>query len=208
MRTHRGFSLIELLVVFAIIMSIMAVVFTSQGSFNKTFVLTNTAYDIALTLRDAGAYGLGSRAAGTAANVGYGLHFQNSSPSSFLFFGDISPAASCTMPDCKPGNSVYTSGSDSLVRQYTLGNGVTLTDFCVFNGNWVCTYAHGGYTGGLTSLDIVFARPNPNPFMSTNGLYSAAITSACLTLSSALGTSRYVAVSASGGITASAASCP
>jgi len=206
--TRRGFTLIELLVVFAIIISIMAVVFTSQGSFNKTFVLTNTAYDIALTLRNAGTYGLSSRAVGTIANVGYGLHFQNTTPNSFSFFADTSPAASCTTPDCKPGNYVYTNGSDSLVRQYVLGNGITLADFCAFNGSWSCMSAHPGISGGLTSLDIVFARPNPNPFMSTNGLYSSSITAACLTLSSGLNTSRYVSVTASGGITVNAASCP
>jgi prepilin-type N-terminal cleavage/methylation domain-containing protein len=208
--THqRGFTLIELLVVFAIIVSIMGVVFTSQGSFNKTFTLTNTAYDVALSLRGAQTYGLGSRAVGTTVNAGYGLHFESSTPASFSFFADTSPVASCSTPDCKPGNYVYTAGSDALVRTYTLGNGITLTDFCAYTSSWTCATAHGGYAGGLSSLDVVFARPNPDPFMSVNGSYSQVLpaTAACLTLSSSLG-SRYVSVSSAGQISASAASCP
>jgi prepilin-type N-terminal cleavage/methylation domain-containing protein len=207
---HRGFTLIELLVVFAIIVTIMSVVFTSQSTFNKTFVLTNTAYDIALSVRDAETYGLGTRAIGSTINAGYGLHFQSGSPAAFSFFADISPAASCTTPDCKPGNYVYTAGSDSLVRTYTLGNGITLTDFCAYTTSWTCTVAHGGYSGGLSSLDIVFSRPNPNPYISVNGAYSAAFpaTAACLTLSSPQGASRYVSISYAGEISPTAASCP
>lgn len=204
-----GFTLVELLVVFVIIVSIMSVVYTNQGSFNKSFVVSNTAYDIALSLRNAETYGLGSRALGSTVNAGYGLHFEKTSPTGFSLFADVSPAATCSKPDCKPGDNVYTVGSDSLVRTYALGNSVTISDFCAMrSGTWTCAVAHGGYLGGLSSLDVVFARPNPNPLISTNGAYSTSITSACLKLSSALGTSRYVSVSFTGEITPTATSCP
>lgn len=207
---HRGFTLVELLVVLAIMVAIMSIIFTSQGSFNKTFILTNTAYDVALSLRNAETFGLGSRAVSGTVNAGYGLHFQNTIPGSFLFFADTSPGPSCTTPDCKPGDNVYTSGADALVQTYTLGNSITLKDFCAYNGTWTCTYAHDGYSAGVSVLDIVFARPNPDPFISVNGLYSASfpVTAACLTLFSQQGTSRYISVSSSGQITANSASCP
>ena len=205
-RIRRGFTLIELLVVFAIIAIISIVVLTSQSTFNKTLVLANTAYDIALALRSAESYGLGSRAFGTTVNAGYGLHFESGAPGSFKFFADTSPAASCGTPDCKSGNHTYTNGADALVRNYALGNGITISDFCAYAlGSWSCAYALGG---GLSSLDIAFERPNPNPFMSTNGSYSQSLTKACLVVSSPHGGAKYVSVAASGQITTDAAACP
>lgn len=118
---HRGFTLIELLVVLAIIGIIMVIVLTGQSSFNKTIILSNTAYDIALTLRDAESYGLGSRATAVTANAGYGVHFQNASPGLFTFFADSFPAPNASnchglpvggasAPNAQYGDCRYESG--------------------------------------------------------------------------------------------------
>jgi prepilin-type N-terminal cleavage/methylation domain-containing protein len=205
---HRGFTLIELLVVLTIIVSIMGVIFTGQGSFNNTFILSNTAYDVALSFRDAETYGLASRASGALSNAGYGLHFQKSPSNQFTFYGDTSPAASCSTPDCQPGDHIYTSGSDALVRTYTLGNGLKLYDMCVYTTSWNCTFVHNGATGTLTTLDVTFARPNPVPYLSPNGVYSAQATQACFAFTSPFGNYRYVSVSTAGQISANTASCP
>jgi prepilin-type N-terminal cleavage/methylation domain-containing protein len=197
---RKGFTLIELLVVFTIISVVASIVFTSQSSFNKTFILTNTAYDVALSLRESQTYGLGSRAVSSASNVGYGLHFDSNSPKSFTLFADVSPTSVCNKPDCQPGDGVYTHGADSLVRTYTIGNGITLDYFCAYTSAWVCT------NGAVNSLDIVFARPNPTPNVHFNGTNTA--TDACLRLASSQGTFRYVKVSASGQINANAPACP
>ena len=206
LRLHRGFSLIELMVVLAIILIITSVVLGNQSSFNKTLILANTAYDIGLTLRSAQTYGLGSRIVGTATNAGYGVHFLSGSPGSFGLFADTSPAPSCSTPDCKPGDHAYTTDSDVLVQTYTLGNGMTINNFCsLTSGTWTCAAG-----GGLTSLDIVFSRPNPVPFISPNGVYSTSFpaTAACIAITSPQGGGRFISVTASGQITANAASCP
>lgn len=203
---NRGFTLVELMVVLTIVTIITMVVLTSQSSFNKTLILANTSYDIALTLRSAQTYGISGRAIGGTVNAGYGLHFQNGATGTFVFFADIFPAASCDAPDCKPGNKVYENVSDAIVQSYALGNGMTISDFCAKSGgSWSCASS-----GGITSLDIVFARPNPDSFMSVNGLYSVAfpVTAACLTISSPQGGSQYISVMASGQINADAPSCP
>lgn len=218
-----GFTLIELMVVFAIIIVITSVVFTNQSTFNKTLILSNTAYDIALTLRSTQTYGLSSRAAGTATNVGYGVHLSSTVHNSFLFFADTAPAGSpgtlfCSVtssagaPDCKPGDGIYTSsGADpdalSAVRTYSLNNGIKISDFCAYPaaGSGSCAVA-----GGLTALDIVFTRPNPNAIIrGSNGGPYTTFSSACITVSSQQGdTKRYIAVAASGQIIANASACP
>lgn len=207
---HAGFTLIELLVVFGIIIAIMGVVFTNQGSFNKTLVLSATAYDTALTMRDAAIFGLGSRASGTTVNIGYGVHFEQSLPTSYDLFADTSPAASCSTPDCKPGDGAFIAGSDTLIRTYVLGNGITVSDFCAYSGSWACTSVRGGASNILTSLDVVYARPNPNPsiIVRKGGPTTFTATAACIVLSSSFGTSRYVAISSTGQISVNSVSCP
>jgi len=193
--------------VLAIITIITIIVITSQSDFNKTLILQNTAYDVALTLRSAETFGLGSRASGTTVNAGYGLHFSSGTNDSFILFADASGGASCAgqPPSCKPGDYIYTSGSDILVQTYTLGNGITVSDFCAYPSVGVgsCKYAHGG---GLSYLNIVFERPNPISHISANGsLYTGG---ACITLTSPQGGFRYISVAASGQINGSAPSCP
>lgn len=191
--------------VLGIIATVTSIALTSQNSFNKTLILANTAYDIALSLRSAESFGLSSRALGSQANAGYGLYFNHGTPSSFLLFADISPATSlsCVRPDCKPGDYLYDAAADKRVQTYTLGNGVTVSDFCAFSDRWQCAS-----TGELNSLDIVFSRPNPDAYIRANSSSYAAYTSACLTVSSPRGGSRFVAVAASGQILANATSCP
>ncbi len=213
-----GFTLIELIVVLAIITVILGIAFTSQSSFNRSLILANTAYDIGLTFRSSETYGIATRAAGTDVNTGYGLHFMKQSPNnSFIFFEDSYPplpqSSAChpntlgsDTPAAKPGDCVYTLGRDIQTSTYSLNNGITIADFCVRNGSsWSCANSHGA---GLSSLDVVFARPNPTPFMSANGSYVSGYNEACLSLTSSSGGARYVSVSASGEIDPHAVSCP
>lgn len=204
LRLSRGFTLIELLVVVSIMIVIMSVVLSSQSSFNKTLVLANTTYDIALTIRGAESFGIGNRASGGITNAGYGIHVSASAPGSFIFFADTTGGASCATPSCNPGDGVYTLGSDVTVGQsYQINNGITINDFCAYNGTfWKCK------STGLTSLDIVFARPNPTPSVRANGDAGTQYSEACLSVSSAQGGSRFIVIESSGEISANAASCP
>lgn len=211
LKSNQGFTLIELLVVIAIIITITGVMITNQSSFNKTLVLANTAYDIALTLRSAAVYGISSRSVGGVTNAGYGLHFERGTTGSFILFSDTSstsdfschgvPLGGSSAPDAKPGNCMYDPGEKVL--DYNLGNNMTVSNFCAWgSGAWRCAA-----TGELTSLDILFARPDPTPFIRVNGNGSIGWTKACLTISSSEGTSRYISVVASGAILVNALSC-
>ena len=219
---RRGFTLIELMVVMSIIFILSMIVLTSQNSFNKTLILANTAYDVALTLRSVETQGLGSRiTSGGAENVGYGINLQSGSPSSFTLFADSYPAPSTSnchgipggdagRPDVQPGDCAYNGlASGEFLQTYTLGNGITIRDFCAGTdgtpASWTCKVANG-----MASLDIIFARPNPLPFISRSGVYSKSYTGACITLSSPQGTTRFVYLSSSGEISVnpSSVSCP
>jgi prepilin-type N-terminal cleavage/methylation domain-containing protein len=220
LRTSGGFTLIEMLVVLAIIILMTGLIFSGQSNFNTSVILSSTAYDVALTLRDAETYGLSTRAtASGVASAGYGLDLKSGLVTTYNLFADSYPPAGGTnachplpangasAPNAYPGDCAYTS-NDGLVSTYTLGNGVTISNFCAStNGtSWSC---ESGTTNVINQLDIIFLRPNPAPFISTNGIYSQAtpMTSACITLSAGTN-SRYISIAANGQIIATAASCP
>lgn len=173
--SSRGFTLIEMLIVLAIIMVLAVIALTSQTSFNRTFLLSNTAYDVALTMRNAQYYGVGGRTIGVS-NVGYGLDFQIGSPTTFTLFGDSSPTSGpdlchsqaglvggANSPAAQSGDCRYSVGQDVQAASYTIGNGVLVTDLCVEpvgSSAWLCASSHD-----FSQLDIVFARPSTNTFM-------------------------------------------
>ncbi|MDO8742635.1 MAG: type II secretion system protein [bacterium] len=200
-----GFTLVELLVVTAIIMVITAITMNSQTSFNKSLILANTAYDIALTFRSAETYGISSRVVNGNTNVGYGIHIQTAPNHIFTLFADTDPSPNCHglpsggagAPNAVPGDCMYTPSQDEKIQEYNIGNSIYMTNFCVYeSGSWSCA------SDGLTTLDIVFARPNPDPFINVTG------SRACVALASTQGGSRSVWVEASGAITANASPCP
>jgi prepilin-type N-terminal cleavage/methylation domain-containing protein len=233
--TSRGVTLVELLVVLGIIGVLTSVVITSRGSFNKTILLTNTAFDIALTIRSAETFGLGSRATiGSIANAGYGVHFTatpTTPGTSFTLFADTNaPPSACHptpggpgagSPTETPGDCAYTpppaTPPDEVVQTYALGNGMKISDMCAYTATpptttnpATCT-AHlvdSTHTQGLTSLDVVFSRPNTATYVSANGIYSAAITRACITVTSPQGGGSYVYVEPTGEVHVSATPCP
>lgn len=232
-RFRRGFSLVELLVVLLIMITITMAALVNQSSFNKTLLLKNTAYDLALVLRSIESLGLGTRAqSASALNVGYGAHFLRAIPNtpinSFTIFLDSDPptasggsachplpANGAAAPDARPGDCAYTT-NDATYQTYNLGNGILVDRFCITNSSGShCTDSASNKIN--TALDIVFSRPNPEPFISVDGTYDATITKACLRLRSitddytnanGLTNYRYVSVLASGEINADDTSCP
>jgi hypothetical protein len=193
-------------------------------SYSRALILSNTAYDVALTIRFAETYGLGSRAHSTGGNTGYGLHFQSGVADRFTLFADTYPAVGTADhspaddvcheaptydpegPSALAGNCVYEEAEGERVQDYILGNGITIYEFCALAGSWSCSETHGG---GLASLDLVFARPNPTPFMSKDGAFyaGAPVEAACITLTSPQGEFKHISIGSSGQISANAAPC-
>ena len=223
-----GFTIVEMLVVLAIIITITGVTLTGQSSFNKTFTVANTAYDVALTLRSAQNFGISSRSVGgSISNIGYGIHIQRvPSINVFTLFADTDPApdvnnchrlpiGGSTAPNAQSGDCIYDIdndtdiNNDTKIKDYNIENGVFISDFCaLMPGGWTCAKTSDM---SLQALDIVFSRPNSEPFIHVNG--NPDITEngakACIALSSVQGgASHYVTIFKSGLITANATSCP
>ena len=148
-RFIRGFTLVELMVTVSIFVFMTALVVVKYGNFNQGVLLTNLAYDVALTIRTAQTYGVSvaeqTTSSSTAVfNYPYGVHFDTSNgnnQSMSIFVDNV-------------GNGVYTVGSDSIVATYAIKNGGTITGAC--GGPGSCT---GGTTG---ALDVSFKRPDPS----------------------------------------------
>lgn len=203
-----------MIVVIGIIGIITSIGVTSQSSFNKSLVLTNAAYDVALTIQSAQGYGISTRAAAGATNVGYGVHFSTADKTKFTLFADINAdLARCHGPitgrpsdisgDCV-FQLLYGGTQTEKVTDYILNNGVYVSKICSYNSSWSCS---------LSSADIVFARPNPDPFFSVDGSFSATTqpSSVCIELASVFAQPsdphRYIKVEASGMIYTHVGSC-
>ncbi len=166
---QKGFTLLEMLVSISIFMIITALVIVKYQSFNGGIVLTNTAYEVALAIRQAQNYGINVHDLQSGNqdvfNVGYGIHFSNAALNSFILFGDIYDSVD---GQGNPINNGIYLANDTQISQLILRRGITIKKFCGVLG----TTASCNTTGAITNLDITFNRPNPDALLtttSTNG---------------------------------------
>ncbi len=146
---QRGFTLVELLVVMAIFVLISAIVLADNNRFGGQVLVENLAYDVALSVREAQVYGISTRGINGNFTSGYGVHFDSSSPSSYVLFADLD------------GTGVYNAAiSGETIKTYTFSPGYTIVKLCVTANVEDC---------GITQLDIMFQHPQPDAYISKNG---------------------------------------
>lgn len=192
----KGFTLIEMLVVITIIGVVSAIVVTSQKSFERSVVLTNTAYDIALSVREAQAFGFSGKSATNVStdigNYAYGIDFDMSKPMIYTLFADtksVSQTQKCHKiekitgsPNQKIGDC-YFSGGDTVVKKSGIDNSVAISKICVTSATVICKKKG--------QLDISFTRPNSVyvKLSTSSGTYNG--NTACIEVSR-FGSSRYI----------------
>jgi prepilin-type N-terminal cleavage/methylation domain-containing protein len=218
----RGFTLIEMVTVLAIITILLSVVLVTQTGFNRSLLVTDTAYTVALTIRESQSLGLSSRNFGGFQNEGYGVHFSSGTPNSYIEFADIAnvtpfttstitwcPVGTSGTPNFKPGNCLY-DGSSELIQQYNFNQGFTISNFCAYNSAGALIGCSNN-VNGISTLDIMFQRPNTTTIMTaitTNNVPLPAAT-ACITVSTPdLQGFRYVEVNQLGEVSVLSQSCP
>ena len=155
-----GFTLIEMLVVTAVMMIISGLLLASNSRFGGTVQLESLAYDIALSIRQAQVYGISVRQfAPGVFTAGYGMHFEMSSPTTYVLFGDAVSA-----------NGLYDTGE--VVNTTSITKGYTIQKLCV-------TQTGNAEDCTITKLDVLFKRPEPDAFISANSLSCTLLTGPC-----------------------------
>ncbi len=195
--------MVELIVVIGIIAMISSIVVTGSQKFDSTILLTNLSYEVALSIREAQSAGLQVKEfkSGTSSatfNSGYGIAFYTTNANStanttdYILFADLITSGTA-------GDNVYSGNSNGgaeFVKKYSTRRGNVIDKFCGVIASSGLEQCSGG--GGLTYLNVVFVRPNPDAtFKSNTGVAYRAVK---IYLKSQENTQRAVRVESTGQI--------
>lgn len=152
----KAFTLVELVVVVGIFTLIMAIALWNQKDLSNSVLITNLAYEIALGVREAQAYGIGVRAESGANETadfqgGFGIYANMNNPEQLILFHDID------------GNFQYDPSAGETFATYNFQNqrGNKMVALCVshsLGADGPCTDVS---STGRQELSIFFKRPNP-----------------------------------------------
>lgn len=182
---QKGFTLVELLVSVGIFTIITSVAAYNHSLFNGSVILTNLAYEIALSIRQAQFYGITVRQSAddsTRFDSGYGIHFDTvSAPASYILFED------------KPAQDHVYNVGESL-NTFSIQRGNTISKIVVSNGSG---------TTSKSLVDISFIRPNPDTYITADGIAGVYYNNAELCVSSPQANKRKIIIEATGQISVS-----
>ncbi len=191
-KRQKGFTLIEMVTVLAIFGMISSVVLFNYGKFRSDTVLVNMAYEVALSIREAQIYGVGSRSAKSGATTDfstpYGIFLENGL-TQYVLFGDIDTSGPGGKSDQKFTGPCDQVNNDKCVTTYTMQRGIKISSLKIKTGSNTCSL-------DLNDLSIVFERPNPEPLANADRNYYSSV----IELSSSEDIKRYVEVYSNGQI--------
>lgn len=174
----KGFTLPELMISIAIIGIIVTIVTYNHKQFNSNLELTNVAYRVAVSIREAQVYGISvkefTEAGGSRFDVPYGINFSTSdweAKKSYVFFGDSNPNPSNypNMYDGPYSNGCNGGTTDECLERIILGRGNIIKKVCAVEGIQpnptaiVCLMRYDPFNNPswnhLHGLSITFKRP-------------------------------------------------
>lgn len=214
-----------MMVVLAIIAIVTSVALLGQSDFNRTLLLTDTAYQVAVSVREMQSFGLSSRrfvlGAQDVQNAAYGIHVNSTNPNQYILFADVSNTPSVALsnclvgtvgtPDRKPGNCLYDTDAtpDGIVQTNTFTRGFTIAQFCGRTNSTTRYCSTDGITP-LTALDVVFLRSNTESAIHAyRGTTWTPLISAEIYIQSADGTAtRGICISRVGQVSITQTTCP
>jgi len=148
--TNKGFTLIELMVVVSIVAIISALSLFNSSKLNSAVLLSNTAYEIGLIIRDAQISGLGAKVLatnGVATTSNQGVYFDTFKPEQVIFFSDLNK------------NNKYDPLEESQVYNIENRRAGKIISVCKIG-----TSTTSCNTSDIPDLNIVFKRPNPEAY--------------------------------------------
>lgn len=167
---NKGFTLIEMLVVLAIIVIITGVVIFNTGLERQNSALLRSAQKLSLDLRRAQSFALSSKVFKTlGVPCGWGAHFNGVGSDSYIIFADLAVNQNCSDRDFVRA----VNGSEDF-ETANLESGITVS----------------GLSSGLS--DIIFTPPDPTV------TFTPVQTSASVTLINKNSTTRVITVNKTG----------
>jgi prepilin-type N-terminal cleavage/methylation domain-containing protein len=182
-KNKRGFTLIELMVTVSIFVFMTALMLAKYGNFNQSVLLTNLAYDVALTVRMAQTYGLSVQGQSQNFQYAYGIDFCGSSAASDCKSPNTSNQQIVLFID-RNSNGVYDLGDLLPISTYNIKRGATVSQICISESD--CSGNKVNYAG------ISFMRPNPDAIICASG--SCSITYIKITVQATDGNTRNIVV--------------
>lgn len=145
--SHRGFTLVEVLVSLGIFAVLTGVVLSNYRGYNTNALFANASEDIVLALRQAQVYGVGAKGTGTSFTTPYGVWFRVDTDS-IIIFADSN------------NDGVYDSLDDLVIETINWSGNIKIRE--VSNDGLLC---NGSATPGLS---VTFKRPNPDAVIKRN----------------------------------------
>ncbi len=154
---NGGFTLFETIVVVGIMVIVASLILANYPGFNERLGVRRATEEIASSVRQTQAYGLGVKESGTGSGIfpGYGLYFQNSKAGSYILFAD------------KNSNLQY--DADEKIGEINITGGVQIADLCANQKQ-----ATPGPCG-LGNLTAIYLRPQPQVTLKSGGFSYADI---------------------------------
>ncbi len=174
-----GFALLELLIAVVVFGIITTMVLLAYGKVSEQLFMSTLAYEVGLSFRQAQSFGVSvKQLPGGAQNkfdAAYGIHFAKTNNNWYVLFADSKSNGNKLKYDGEDNASGCTSATE-CVSVFKIAKGNKISKFCgvrSFDGGEDCSIG----AEGITFLDVMFLRPNPDAIIRTNNtdsIYKAA----------------------------------